>query len=283
MPPSPEEVVEGWRKSAQHWEKHGATLRQMFAPITRAMIEVSGIAEGEHVLDIAGGVGEPAFSIADLVGPRGSVVYTDVAEEMVAAARREARRQDLSNVTFRCCPADSIPFEDGRFDHTVCRLGAMFFPDVGAALREMLRVTKPRGRWTGVVWSGPASNPMFTVVTEALDRYVPGPPEPPDAPGAFRFAEPGRLAALLRQAGALEVAEQVVRFSLEAPLSFEEFWAMRSEISDSLRAKLCQLLPDRSKALVTDIREAARQYFPDGSMCLPAEVILVTGVRAARA
>ncbi len=270
-------VLETWRASAPHWERHGPVIRRMFAPITRAMLEAARIEAGERVLDVAGGVGEPSCEIATIVGPRGMVVCTDIVERMVGAARRAASALALADIRFACCAAGVLPFVDRAFDHVVSRLGAMFFPDPRAALRELLRVTRPGGRMTLAVWSGPESNPMFSTVTAALSRHLPMPPEPPDAPGAFRFAVPGALLAIAREAGARNATEQPLRFEIEGPFGFEEFWRMRTQTSDTLRDKLGQLSRLEERALTDEVREATRDYFRDGRMRFPAAAILVRG------
>jgi len=38
-------------------------------------------------------------------------------------------------------PADELPFEDGSFDVVTCRIAAHHFPDIGAAVTEMTRVS----------------------------------------------------------------------------------------------------------------------------------------------
>src|SRR5262245_3612087 len=134
------DVLREWRESAKFWEKHAQTIRTMFAPVTQALIEEAGIIEGDTVLDVAGGPGEPALTIAEIVGPTGSVTSTDAVAEMVQAAEREAVQRRIKNVSFRECSVDSLPFDDKSFDAAVCRLGVMFFPDPLAGLREMLRV-----------------------------------------------------------------------------------------------------------------------------------------------
>jgi ubiquinone/menaquinone biosynthesis C-methylase UbiE len=63
-----QDVVKRWTKSAPFWEKHRAIIRQMFAPVTHALVEDARIASGHTILDIATGPGEPALSLADLVG-----------------------------------------------------------------------------------------------------------------------------------------------------------------------------------------------------------------------
>ncbi len=82
----PIDVLPEWRASAPYWAKHHATIREMFAPLTHALIEDAGIVQGQSVLDIAGGPGEPSLTIAEVVGPAGSVTCTDAVAEMVEAA-----------------------------------------------------------------------------------------------------------------------------------------------------------------------------------------------------
>src|SRR5438552_17852842 len=81
-----------WSQSAPYWEKHRETIRGMFAPITQALIEDAQIATGHSVLDVATGPGEPALSIAEVVGPSGSVVGRDPVPETISAARRAEHR-----------------------------------------------------------------------------------------------------------------------------------------------------------------------------------------------
>jgi len=146
----------------------------------------------------------------------------------------------------------------------------MFFEDVTVALGEMLRVVKPGGTVALAVWGDRAANPFFSIVTEVLARYLPSPPEDPDAPGAFRFAEPGKLAALLSQAGAAGVREQVVDFHIEAAMTPAEFWQLRSEISDSLRAKVARLTEGELVQVVREVSERLQPFSSAGHLRMPA-------------
>ena len=122
------EVISQWSESAPYWEKHRAVIREMFAPVTQALIEDAGITRRRNVLDVATGPGEPALSIADLVGPEGKVVGTDAVLEMVKAARREGRRRKLHHASFEVAFADSLPLSGQHLDAAVRRFGVMFFP-----------------------------------------------------------------------------------------------------------------------------------------------------------
>ncbi|HYN25800.1 MAG TPA: class I SAM-dependent methyltransferase [Pyrinomonadaceae bacterium] len=271
------EVLREWRDSAHFWEKHAQTIRLMFAPVTRALIEDAHIRQGYKVLDVAGGPGEPSLTIAELVGPSGMVTCTDAIPAMVAAAENEGKRRGLTNVEFRHCTADSLPFDDDQFDAAVSRLGVMFFPDPIAGLREMLRVTKRGGVVSLVVWDKSDLNPFSYIVTNVMARYFKTSAATLGASDAFKFAEPGTLAAALRGAGADSVKERVLRFHIEAPISLAGFWALRSETSGTLREKLNMLSDEEKEQAAQEVQEAAREFFPNNEMRFPTQMIIVTG------
>jgi ubiquinone/menaquinone biosynthesis C-methylase UbiE len=264
-----------WRESATYWTKHSDTIHKMFVPLTRALIERAGIREGQTVLDVAGGAGEPSLTIAETVGPEGSVTCTDAIAEMVEAARAEAQRRGLTNMQFRQCTPDSLPFADNSFDVVVSRLGVMFFPD--PAFREMLRVLKPGGRLAFAVWGKSDVNPFCYLVTHVMDQHVKSPAADPDAPNAFRFAEPGTLASVMIEAGAVDVEESIVTFDIEAPISARQFWTMRSQTSDTLRQKLGKLSADEQAQIAVEIEQAVKEFFPADQMKFPAQFVIATG------
>src|ERR1041385_8517052 len=270
-------LLREWRESAPYWDKYRDIIRAMFMPLTEALIEDAGVVKGHTVLDVAGGAGEPSLTIAETVGPDGSVTCTDFAAEMVEAAQAAAARRGIINITFRQCSADALPFADGTFDVAVSRLGAMFFPDPLAALREMLRVLKPGGSLGLVVWRAGELNPFFNITSEVLSRYVEPAPEEPDAPNAFRFAESGKLAGVLREAGASDVRERILKSDIAAPVAREDYWEMRSEISESLRSKLPGLSDEQKTQIAKEVQHASASFFPNNRMSFPSETLIVTG------
>ncbi len=269
--------LQEWSESAAFWEKHAATIHQIFAPVTRALIESAAIAAGQNVLDVAGGAGEPSLTIADVIGPSGFVTCTDAVENMVRAAENEARRRNITNVRFHQCAADSVPFPDNSFDAVVSRLGVMFFPDPLLALHEMLRVTKPGGSLALVVWDQSEVNPFLHLISTVVSRHVEPAPADADAPGAFRFAEHGKLAAVLSAANATNVHERGLQFQIEAPITFAQFWELRSETSATLRDKMSALSSAQMHSVITEAEEATRDFFVTGKMSFPAAMIIVSG------
>src|SRR5215467_10429149 len=110
-----------WNESAKYWEKYRNIIRMMFAPITDALIADANIKDAYKVLDVGTGPGEPALSVAKVVGPEGRVVGIDPTAEMIAAARRAAAHEGLSNIEFEVAFADRLSFASDTFDAVVSR------------------------------------------------------------------------------------------------------------------------------------------------------------------
>jgi len=269
-------IFDRWTSAAHHWEKHREIIRQMFAPVSEALIEDAEIAPGDSVLDVATGPGEPALRIAELVGSSGEVVGIDSVAGMIDASRRAAEQLSLHNARFDVAGADTLPFPDDRFDAVVSRFGIMFFPSPVAGAREMLRVLKPGKKMAFAVWHFGDNNPFHYILAKIVDPVVPPAELPPDAPDAFRFAAPGRLRAVVAEAGVASPVERLFRFSIDVPLSPEDFWNLRLEISEKLRERLATLQPDRLDDLKRQSIAAFQHYSSANGLSFPAEVRLVS-------
>src|SRR5258708_6602816 len=280
MQPEQEEINR-WTGSAPYWEKNRETIRQVFAPVTQAVVEDGQIGSGHVVLDIATGPGEPALTVAGLVGPTGKVFAIDPIPEMVAAARRAADRLALRNVQFDVAFADQLPFPADTFDAVISRFGVMFFPAPVDGVTEMLRVLKPGRKLALAVWHFAENNPFHYSLSRVIDRHVESPPLAPDALDAFRFATPGKLRTILDEAGSTSVAERLLQFRIQAAISLEDFWTLRIEMSEKLREKIARLSGDQMKEVKREALESLREYSTEGGMSFPAEVLIVSGVKAA--
>jgi SAM-dependent methyltransferase len=278
--PPVESTLRIWSEAAPYWAKHRRFIEAFLGPVTPALVEEAGIDQGHSVLDVAGGAGEPALTIARVVGPSGRVTCTDAVRGMVAEAAAEGRRQCLDNMVFAHAVAEDLPFDLDSFDGVVCRFGVMFFPTPEAGVGEMLRVARPGCRIALAVWRARELNPLSRIIGDVVSRFVELPQSSVDA---FRFAEEGKLASLLAECGAEEVRERPVDFRHQAPVGFDEFWSIRVEMSDAMRSALAALTPEQALAVADGVREATAEYFPDGKMDFPASALVVSGRKPALA
>ena len=271
-----------WTGTAPFWDKHRSARRTMLEPVTAALRKAANVpdsvVEGDyHLLDVAAGAGDASLTLAVSLGPRATVWSTDLVPDMVKIAERSAAETGVQNLRCRVSRAEELPFEANTFDAVVCRFGIMFFSDPVKAVREALRVLKPGCSVGYVVWGPRVNNPFHAVVQDVLDQYVPGPAPDPDAPGAYRYAPSGKLAAIAREAGAEAVEEKPFRFDIEAPVSFDQYFELRTEMSDSLRDKLRKMPPEQRAQFKEDVRASSSRYFTVSRFSIPAEVLIVTG------
>ncbi len=105
------------------------------------------IAAGESVLDVGCGSGAVTREIARRVGSRGRAVGLDPSPALLAVARELAREAGFGDrVEFREGSALELPFPDRSFDAVVCVTVLSHVPGGEAAIPELVRVLKSRGR-----------------------------------------------------------------------------------------------------------------------------------------
>lgn len=108
--------------------------------------------EGCRILDLGSGSGRDCYVLAQLVGPKGSVVGVDMTAEQlaVANAHREyhAERFGFANVVFRqgyIEDLSALELADASFDVIVSNCVINLSPDKDSVLREAYRLLKPGG------------------------------------------------------------------------------------------------------------------------------------------
>ncbi len=139
----------GWDKAACHYER---SWQDQLEPAQTTLLEMACLTPGQRVLDVACGTGLVTLRAAALVGPNGTVIGTDLSEEMVLTARDIARTRTIANVTFERMDAEEIRFDADAFDVALCALGLMYAPDPEKAVVELHRVVRPGGRAICAVW-----------------------------------------------------------------------------------------------------------------------------------
>jgi len=242
------------------------------------MIELLDPQPGQRVLELAAGPGEVGFLALPRLLPGGELISTDVAPEMVEAARRRASALGLEGVRFAVEDAVALSLARDSVDAVLCRFGIMLVDDMERAAAEMARVTRPGGRVVLAVWADPRLNPWITASGRAaLELGLTEPPDP-DAPGPFRLADPERLRQVVASGWlAIECIEEVEVTWTAA--SLEEWWETTTDTSRMLALLLAGLSAEQVTALRDRAELLLEEYVaPDGSVAVPglARIVVAT-------
>lgn len=111
----------------------------------RFAVSVSGVREGQRVLDVAGGSADLSRLFLKKVGSSGQVVLTDINNAMLRVGRDRLLDEGFATPVTQC-DAEHLPFPDNYFDCVSIAFGLRNVTHKDAALREMRRVLKPGGR-----------------------------------------------------------------------------------------------------------------------------------------
>ena len=111
----------------------------------RAVARITGAGPGDRVLDLAAGTGTSALSFT---ATGADCVACDFSLGMLRAgqSRRAGRTQRGGRLGLVAGDALRLPFRDQAFDAVTISFGLRNVASPGAALAEMLRVTRPGGR-----------------------------------------------------------------------------------------------------------------------------------------
>jgi ubiquinone/menaquinone biosynthesis C-methylase UbiE len=157
------------------WEKGdftqiAGTMRESGA----ALVAQLGITPGLNVLDLGCGDGTTAIPEAKLGA---TVLGVDIASNLVEAGNIHAKKEGLSNCTFREGDATDLhELKDDTYDLVVSIFGAMFAPRPFDVAKEMVRVTRPGGRIVMGNWI-PGDPTLVAQTLKASAAYTPPPPE----------------------------------------------------------------------------------------------------------
>jgi len=259
--------------ASEKWKAKSAAMGQS---VTNALVDYAQPAPGMQILDLASGAGEPAISLALRVGDQGHVTALDLSADLLEIAAKRAQARGLSNFTTQKADAHSLPFPNDSFDLATSRFGVMFFRDPSLALGELHRTLRRGARACFLAW-GPFEQPYWQSMVGVVHRHVGGPLLEPGGPDPFRFAEPGSLSAVLREAGFNEVTEELRTVPWTWPGPVEEVWEQVQAVSVPFRPMLERVPADQWPKIHADVHAAVRQYSDGEKIAFGASVVLASG------
>jgi SAM-dependent methyltransferase len=263
-----------WERAAPGWRERRAALQTVAMPVSQWMADAVHPQPGHRVLELAAGPGDTGFLVAELIAPGGTLISSDASEAMLDSARERAKDLGVTDVEFRALNAESIALATASLDGVLCRWGFMLLADPGAALGETRRVLRPGGRVALAAWDAAEHNVWASVASEEMQRLLGTPPPEPGQPGMFAFAAPGRIEALLLEAGFSDV--EVTALDLAFTYADEdEWWEDRVALSVPFADALSRLDAD-GRDRMREAIDARLAEFRDesGGLTLPARTLV---------
>lgn len=105
-----------------------------------------GLADVREALDVGCGAGHWGRTVLSLLPPEASMIGLDREPKFLELAREQAGARGLGErMSYVEGTLEALPFPDDRFDLVTCQMVLIHVAQVEAALREMIRVTRPGG------------------------------------------------------------------------------------------------------------------------------------------
>jgi ubiquinone/menaquinone biosynthesis C-methylase UbiE len=264
-----------WDEVAPAWERHRDFLWSTTKHVGEWLVDSVGAKAGDTILDLAGGPGDNGFLAAERVGPRGRVIETDLAPQMVEVARRRAEGLGLPNVETRVLDAEKMDLADDSVDGIISRWGFMLMEEPDAALEGCRRVLKDGGRLAFSVWGAAEKNPWVTVVGMTMIQMGHMPSGDPYGPGGiFSMAEHETVRRLVTDAGFSDVTVEEMAVDWTFP-SFDEAWTYMSEVSGSLATKVNELPSEEVAKIRSALEQNVETFNTPAGLTLPGATVNV--------
>jgi SAM-dependent methyltransferase len=123
-------------------------MLEYLSPVREAVLDHARLAPGETLLDVGTGDGLIAFGAIERVGDKGTVIFSDISQDLLDHSRTLAEQMGvLRRCSFVRAPAEDLtPIESESVDVVTTRSVLIFVEDKQRALDECYRVLRPGGR-----------------------------------------------------------------------------------------------------------------------------------------
>jgi SAM-dependent methyltransferase len=259
--------------AAEKWKAKSAV---MGSAVTEAFVEYAQPLPAMSVLDLASGTGEPAISLAERIGPAGSVIAVDQSAALLEVAAERAQKKNLTNLVTRQTDAHKLPFDERSFDLATCRFGVMFFADALGALTELRRVLKPGARACFVAW-GPFEQPYWQSTMKVVHKHAGGSLLAAGGDDLFRFSVPGSLSLVLRAAGFHDVEESTRRLPWIWLGDAEELLDYACAVAVPFRPMLERVPEQMWPTIRAEAHAAIERYRSGDEIRFGADVVMASG------
>src|SRR5262245_7668 len=245
--------LQSWTSVAPGWRKHDKRLTEAFGAVSQALLDKAGVKEGDAILDVACGTGEPSIPAARRVGAKGRVLAVDFVAAMVDVAREKAAAAGLGNMEFRVMDGERLDLPAGAFDAATMRWGLMFMPAPVDCLERIRRALKPGARLALATWAGPERNPWAAAPMKVLAKYMELPAPVAGQTGLFAFADPDYIRRTMAAAGFEDIAIDDMPVLWTGPESGRAYFSEVMEMAGPLASLYAKLPEDKQRAYAEEM------------------------------
>ena len=209
-----------YNAASDHYDHPANSFWERFG---RRTITRLNLKPGASVLDVCCGSGASAIPAAEAVGPNGSVLGVDLAEDLLGLARAKASQHGLKHIEFRTGDLLNLGLPESDFDAVICVFGIFFVPDMQAATRELWRLVRPGGNLAITTWGPRFFEPVNTAFWDSVREVR------PDLYKGFnpwdRVCDPESVRSMLAGAG-VKTQEVKLEYGTHPLRSPEDWWRM---------------------------------------------------------
>jgi SAM-dependent methyltransferase len=210
----PERVQDTW-DSASPYERY---VGRWSRDVAREFLAWLRLPPSQAWGDVGCGTGAVVDTILTLAEPA-SVRAIDRSEALLAEAQRTITDE---RVRFELAEATALPWPSASCDVTVSGLVLNFVPDAAAVLREMVRVTRPKGRVAAYVWDYGGGMQMMRRFWDAALEVSPE-DAALDQTERFPLCQPKPLKTLFADAGLTSVGVHAIEIATVFR-DFDDYW-----------------------------------------------------------
>ncbi len=262
------------------WVGFGGAIESRVVAVNDLLLARAAPKPGENVLEVGCGTGATTVPLAEAVGGEGHVLGVDIAEPMLAQARKRVAESGVKNVSLVLADAQAYRFEPQSVDLITSRFGVMFFADPRAAFANIGTAARPGGRLVFACWAPMAENQQWLIAYQIGVRRLGSPaPQDPRAPGPFAYGNPDYVRGFLAAAGfaGIEIARERFTILGASPETEAEHALVMGPSGRLIEEKKPD--PATRAALQREITEALASHVTNGMVRLPATVFLVSARR----
>ena len=264
-------TISVWNEVATFYHKRWAKEEVGPFAVTKKLLDLSKIKNGDNVLDLACGTGLVTKKLIRKVGRNGQVYAIDSSESAIKIAKKWTGTS--KNLHFVRADAEKVQFKT-KFDAITCQYALFFFPDEQKVLKNMKNVLKKNGKITLAV-HGKYNVPYFDSILEPIKKMIPD--YLPKYPEMDRFGTKDTFSAAIKKAGFSKIVVKKFVFKY-SPGTFSDYWNnYKRHLSKPLKEKFDSLTRFQKSNLREMIKDNTLEYTKkNGKIVFPWEVLVLT-------